>query len=118
MGEIRHVHQSEDQCQADREQAIEQPHQEAARQALDDGRGGQKLLPLNVQTLILRSIAQRCVSKDGGRARTCGYPSRRRARGAASQDEVGFSGAYFIGQVASATAACGGKMVTNLPSVY
>jgi tripartite-type tricarboxylate transporter receptor subunit TctC len=29
--------------------------------------------------LILRSIAQRCVSKDGGTARTRGHPSRRRA---------------------------------------
>jgi len=26
--------------------------------------------------------------------------------------------AYFIGQMASATAACGGKMVTNLPPTY
>jgi len=27
-------------------------------------------------------------------------------------------GRYFIGQMASATAACGGKIVTNLPPTY
>ena len=37
MGEVHDVHQAEDQRQADRDQAVEQPHQQAARETLDNG---------------------------------------------------------------------------------
>src|SRR5216683_5891605 len=40
------------------------------------------------------------------------------ARGKTLDDGLGRHGPYFIGQVASATAACGGEMVTNLPPTY
>src|SRR3984893_4578280 len=40
------------------------------------------------------------------------------ARGQTLDDGLGRHGPYFIGQVASATAACGGEMVTNLPPTY
>ena len=39
MGEVHDVHQPEDQREPDGDKPVEQPHQEAARQALDDGLG-------------------------------------------------------------------------------
>ena len=39
MGEVHDVHQAEDQREADGDEPVEQPHQQAARQALDDGLG-------------------------------------------------------------------------------
>src|SRR5450631_816639 len=42
MREIYDVHQAEDQRQTDRDQAVEQPHQQAAGERLDDGLGGQR----------------------------------------------------------------------------
>ena len=39
MGEVHDVHQAEDQREAYGNQPVEQPHQEAARQALDNGLG-------------------------------------------------------------------------------
>ncbi len=42
MGEVHHVHQPEDQREADRDQAVEQPHQQTAGETLDDGLGGQR----------------------------------------------------------------------------
>ncbi len=44
MGEVGDVHQPEDQREADREQAVEQPHQQSAGKALDDGRGGHEVI--------------------------------------------------------------------------
>ena len=40
MGEVHDVHQAEDQRQARGDQAVEQPHQQAAGETLDDGFGG------------------------------------------------------------------------------
>ncbi len=40
VGEVHDVHQSEDQRQADGDEPVEQAHQEAAGEALDDGLGG------------------------------------------------------------------------------
>ena len=42
MGEVHHVHQAEDQRKPDGDQAVEQPHQEAAGETLDDGFGGHR----------------------------------------------------------------------------
>ena len=39
MGEVHDVHQAEDQREPDGDEGVEQPHQQAARQALDDGLG-------------------------------------------------------------------------------
>jgi hypothetical protein len=40
-------------------------------------------------------------------------------RASLARDDVGkYCAPYFIGQTASATAACGGKIVTNLPPIY
>ena len=47
MGEIHDVHQAEDQREADRDQPVEQPHQEAARQALDNGLGCHTVSPVS-----------------------------------------------------------------------
>ena len=43
--EVHDVHQAEDQREADGNQPVEQPHQEAAGQALDDGFGGHRVAP-------------------------------------------------------------------------
>ncbi len=40
MGEVHDVHQAEDQREPDGDETVEQSHEEAARQALDDGFGG------------------------------------------------------------------------------
>ncbi len=40
VGEVDDVHQAENQRKADGDQPVEQPHQEAARQALENGLGG------------------------------------------------------------------------------
>ena len=48
MGEVHHVHQAEDQRQPNGDQAVEQAHQQAAGERLDDGFGGQSMLPSHV----------------------------------------------------------------------
>ena len=47
MGEVRDVHQAEDQREADRDQSVEQAHEKAARETLDNGLGCQKSVPRN-----------------------------------------------------------------------
>ncbi len=42
MGEVHDVHQPEDQREADRDQAVEQPHQQTAGETLDNGLGGSR----------------------------------------------------------------------------
>ena len=46
MREVHDVHQAEDQRQADGDQPVEQPHQEAAGQTLDDGLGCHRHCPI------------------------------------------------------------------------
>ena len=51
VGEIHDVHQAEDQREAYGDQPVEQPHQEAARQALDDGFGCHQDAPIARRSL-------------------------------------------------------------------
>jgi hypothetical protein len=51
----------------------------------------QRLRLRQLADLILRSIAQRCVSKDGGTVRTRGHPSRRPRKSAVSSELVNLS---------------------------
>ncbi|MGY3080711.1 hypothetical protein ACVWZZ_007119 [Bradyrhizobium sp. LM6.10] len=45
MGEVHDVHQAEDQREADGDQSVEQTHEKAARETLDNGLGCQKSVP-------------------------------------------------------------------------
>jgi hypothetical protein len=56
--------------------------------------------------LILRSIAKRCVSKDGGNAWTRGHPSRRRAKSAAPPATT--AKPFSNRETGAAAAGCGG----------
>ena len=54
VGEVHDVHQAEDQREADGDQAVEQPHQQAAGEALDDGLGCHRPPPLVPAGLLHR----------------------------------------------------------------
>src|SRR5260370_470175 len=75
--------------------------------------------PVKETDLILRSVAKRCVSKDGHNTRTRSHPSRR-AQGRAPRDEVGDIFTPSQGEDLSFRVAglpCRFKRVRRLPSL-
>jgi hypothetical protein len=54
MGEVHDVHQAEDEREADGDETVEQSHEEAARQALDDGFGGHRDTPIARRPCLVR----------------------------------------------------------------
>ncbi|GAA0014155.1 hypothetical protein BDS110ZK25_09810 [Bradyrhizobium diazoefficiens] len=63
MGEVHDVHQAEDQREADGDQSVEQAHEQAARETLDNGLSCQKSSPTIRPHPEERAAAR--VSKDG-----------------------------------------------------
>src|SRR3954451_18088670 len=54
MGEVHDVHQAEDQREADGDQSVEQAHEEAARETLDNGLGCHRWSP--TRNIIVCSV--------------------------------------------------------------
>src|SRR6201982_915328 len=124
VGEVHDVHEAEDQRQSHRDQAVEQPHQKTAGETLDDGLGGHDMHP--ERRLIGNPVIPGWSEGPDPESRDSGFGAAHRP--GMTTREISVCAviapppltalAYFIGQTASATAACAGKMVTNLLPTY
>src|ERR1700722_2508354 len=117
MGEVHDVHEAEDQRQSHGDQAVEQPHQKAAGETLNDGLGGHAPCPRASGADLTFAKCQAANSfanvKSKAPLKTIFSGGPLIPTFANMPAETGCecwnrtTSCYFIGQEASATAACG-----------